>query len=343
MKVLVLVLTVLLAAAPAVAQGRKGKVTGTLVNGTSGGPGQAEKVTLFRLAAGMEPIATLGKVSGSFTLGDIDLEEESAYLLQVTFQSVTYNQRIRFDAGRGANAVFTVYDVTPDPTALEVKTARYLLRRQHDRLRVEKLYVVENKTEPRRTFYDPEGTFRFDLPPNVLEMGSVSASGTSGMPVPQPASPHPDGSGYVTKTAFKPGTTDILVSYDVDYSMGSYVLREKAYYPLSKVLILVEPSDIELHADGWEDLSPEPRNRFSVLRRSNVSKGSTIGLELSGGSEHTAERGRPGGEPPSSQTAHGSITTLPDPARSQKWIIALLMGAALVLGLLTALVPRKTQ
>jgi uncharacterized membrane protein len=33
------------------------------------------------------------------------------------------------------------------------------------------------------------------------------------------------------------------------------------------------------------------------------------------------------------------VTTLPDPMRPQKWIIVLLMGAALAYGLLTALMP----
>jgi cytochrome c-type biogenesis protein CcmH/NrfG len=35
------------------------------------------------------------------------------------------------------------------------------------------------------------------------------------------------------------------------------------------------------------------------------------------------------------------VTTLPDPTRPQKWIIVLLMGAALAYGLLTALIPAK--
>ena len=35
------------------------------------------------------------------------------------------------------------------------------------------------------------------------------------------------------------------------------------------------------------------------------------------------------------------VTILPDPTRPQKWIIVLLMGAALAYGLLTALIPAK--
>lgn len=343
MRRLVLVLTLVLPATHALGQARQSKVRGTLVNGTTGGPGQAEKVTLFRLASGMEPIATLEDVSESFELEGVELEGGSPHLLQVTSRGVNYNQPIRLEPDRETELSFTVYDVTSDPSVLEVKSARYLLRRKHNRLRVEKLYVVENQSKPRQTFYDSEGTFRFHLPTDLLETVSVTVSGAHGMPVPQPVFPALDGSGYATRTAFQPGPTDVVISYDVDYATGSYLLQEEAYYPLAKLLVLVEPSDIELDGDGWENLSPEPRNRFSVLRRSHVVAGSPIELKLSGGSEHAAPMASSEGDGEPPHGAHGRITRLPDQTRRQKWMIAILMGAALAFGLMSGLVPDRVR
>lgn len=317
-----------------------GTVMVTIANGTTGGPGEAEGVTLFRLASGMQPIASLGKVSGSFALENIELEGAGPYLLQVTSSGVNYNQPVTFGPGNESKASFTVFDVTQDPSVLTVRSGRFLLRRELDGLRVEKLYVVANESKPRKTFYDPQGTFRFHVPPDVVDMASVFVSSTTGMPVPQSISPLPDSSGYVTQTAFKPGTTDVTITYAVDYESGGYEIREQAYYALSQMLVLVTPADIEVEGEGWENLTPDPQSRFIVLRQSNIDAGSPIGMTLSGGSEHAADRLA------SEQTgpaAHGQITQLPDPSRYQKWIVVVLMGAALAYGLLAALISDRRR
>jgi hypothetical protein len=345
--VLALVLPVVLLARGVTAQPRGGVVRGTIENGTTGGPGQAEKVTLIHLSSGMEPIRTEESVSGSFTLEGFEVSGETPYLLQVTSGGVHYNQPINFGRGYEANVAVTVFDVTSDWKDVTVSTARYLVRREHDRLRIDKLFVIDNKTEPKKTLYDPDGTFRFVIPPDVAELRSVSASSESGMPVPQSASPLPDGSGYVTRTAFKPGTTDFSVSYDVEYKPEGYRFEDQAFYPLPELLVLVAPADIELDADGWEALGPEPDGRFNVLRRTNVSAGTPLEIFLSGGSEH-AEDLIPSSSSEGESAATGGqsqITVLPDPTSAQKWIVVTLMAAALAYGLLASLIaaPEATR
>lgn len=324
---------VLLSAPYAWGQVRTGSLEATLVNGTTGGPGEAEKVTLFKLAAGMESIAGSSQVQGSFVLENIELEGEGSYLLQVTSAGVNYNQAVNFGSGNEVETSLRVYDVTQDRSCLEVKSARYLLRRQNGLLRVEKLYVVENLCEPRKTFYDSEGTFRFHIPREVAHGTSVLVSAPGDAPVTVAASPLPDGSGYVTHTPFKPGKTDVIIAYDVVDPSGNYQLQEQAYYALSQILVLITPSDVELKADGWENLSPEGRSRFIVLRQSNVEAGSPIDVTLVGGAEPAVE---PVASAPNGPSLHGTVTQLPDPSRPQMWIIVLLMGAVLAYGLVNA-------
>ncbi len=349
--VLLLLLPTALLSRDASAQPRGGIVRATIENGTTGEPGQAEKVTLFRLSSGMEPIHTEESVSGSFTLDEIEVAGETPYLLQITSGGVNYNQPINFGRGYEAEASFTVYDVTNDWQDVAVTTARYLVRREQDLLRIDKLFVIDNQTEPKKTLHDPDGTFRFVIPSDVAELRGVSASSSSGMPVPQPASPLPDGSGYVTRTAFKPGTTDFSISYDVDYTPERYRLQDRAFYPLSEVLVLVAPADIELDAEGWEDLGPEPEGRFNVLRRNDVPAGTPFEILLSGGSDHAEDlipsssnnggSGEAGGQP----SGQPQITVIQDPTSAQKWIVITLMAAALAYGLLTSLIatPETTR
>lgn len=330
------------------AQPRGGILRGTIINGTTGGPGSGEKVTLFQLSSGMEPIKTAENVSGTFVLENIEIAGEAPYLLQITYQGVNYNQPVSFGRGYEAEASFTVYDATDNWEDVKITTARYLLRREHERLRVDKLFVVENRTSPPKTLFDPEGTFRFFIPPDVVELRSVSATSSSGMPVPQPASPDPDGRGFFTRTAFKPGVTDFTVSYDVPYSdTEGYAFRDTAFFPLAEAMILVAPIDIELEAEGWENRGPDPDGRFVVLYRSNVAAGTPLEVDLLGGSELAADlipSSSKGGEGGGETLSSGArITVLPDSTSAQKWILVTLMAAALAYGLLAALVPTPSS
>jgi hypothetical protein len=149
----------------------------------------------------MVPEKQLGAAEGSFEIREIEVEGERPMLLQVTAQGVNYNEPVSFGRGYEAEVEVTVYDLTREwnDRDLEVTTARVLLRREGDHLLADEVYVVENRTSPKKTYHDPERGFRFHLPTSSLrELRSVSARGESGMPVPQQAAQLPDGSGYVT-------------------------------------------------------------------------------------------------------------------------------------------------
>ncbi len=326
-------------------QPRQGVLRGSIVNGTTGEPGLAKKVTLIDITSGMQPLASLNDVNGNFTLENFEVESGKTYLLQVSFDGVIYNSHVDFGQESEVETSLTVYDVTRDWTDIEITTARHLLRRANDRLRVDKLYRVENKTSPPRTLYDMEGSFRFNVPTELERTPAVSShSASSTMPVSQSAFPLADGSGdYFITTAFKPGLTDITVSYDVDYSEERYLFREKITHPLSELLILVAPLDVRLDSEGWEILGPEPEGRFTVLRRPGLASGDQVELELSGGSEYAQGMAAAGSGNGASSRAQ--VTKLPDPTRFHKWVVVLLMGVALTYGLMSALgsVPASSR
>lgn len=342
------------AAALASAQPRGGVLRVHLVDGTHGGDGSAEHVTLLRLGAEMTPVKEMGAVSGRFEVTDFEVEGERPMLLQVTASGVNYNQPVNFFRGYEADVEVTVYDVfdTWDDTLLEITTSRFLYRREGDKLLVDKVFVVENRTSPPRTFYNSDGTFRFNLPTkDLLELHSVSASSALGVPVPQPASPLPDGSGYVTKTAFKPGETQVAVSYEVRYLNSHYQVEGRAFERLAELLVFVAPPDIEITAEGWEDLGVEPEGRFSAIRMRNVAAGTPFRFELSGGSDEarpllpTSEgsTGSSGSAGAPNAAAQGTITRPPDTTRASKWVLIVLMAAALAYGLLAELYPSSSR
>ena len=326
-------------AAPALSQPRGGILRVRLTNGTTGGAGGAEKVTLFRLRNEMVPAKELGAVEGSFEITDIEVEGERPMLLQVTSQGVNYNEPVRFGRGYEAEVVVTVFDVLREWNSrdLEVTTARVLFRREGDRLLVDEVYVIENRTSPKKTYHDPDRGFRFYLPTGSLrELRSVSARGGSGMPVPQQASPLPDGSGYVTRTAFKPGETEMVISYEVGYASDGYRMDSRVFYPLPEYYVFVAPTDVNIEADGWEHLGPEPEGRFVALRRRDVTPETPLSMKLSGGSTSS------GGEEGVRETAPeagAQVAIIPDRTQYSKAVVVMLMAAALAFALLRTLYP----
>jgi hypothetical protein len=346
MKRAVISLCVVGAATAAIAQPRGGVLRVRLVNGTTGEPGRAEKATLFRLRNEMEPAKEVENVSGNFEIADIEVEGEMPMLLQVTSSGVSYNEPVRFGRGYEAEAEITVYDVLPEwNDDLEVETARFVYRRDGDKLLVDKIYVIQNRTSPKKTYYDPEGSFRFVLPTSgLLELHSITARGESGMPVPQQASEDANGRGYVTKTAFKPGETELAVSYEVDYSDAGYRMGEMAFLPVRELYAFVAPADVTVDAEGWEPLGNDPEGRFVAFRKLNVELGDRVELGLSGGSERAIAIGS-GGSSSGVQSAapSGTVTRIPDTTLSGKWLLVLLMAAALAYGLLVTLYPPSAR
>ena len=357
MKLGALTFAMVITAAAAVPQPRGGILTVELVNGTTGGPGSGEKVTLYRLAGEMTPVQELGTVSGRFEITEIELEGQRPMLLQVTSSGVNYNQTIDFGRGYEAQAEITVYDAFHewDDAVLEITTSRFLYRREGDKLLVDKVFVVENRSSPPRTYHNPDGTFRFNLPTDdLLSLHSVSASGASGMPVPQPASPIATGPGYVTKTAFKPGETQIAISYEVGYAGGHYAVDMQSFFVVPELLVFLAPPDMNIEAEGWEILGVEPQGRFSAIRKSDVAAGDPIRFELSGGSPVAPDlvpsrSGSSGAAAAPAATTGGTggtggtVMRLTDPTLASKWVLVILMAAALGYGLLAALFPSSTR
>jgi len=361
-----------------------GPVRVTLVNGTTGEPGRADLLTLYRLGQGMEPVASLEDARASAVL---EAPAEAApgnfprpYLLQATYAGVNYNQPVRLDADGSAEAALTVYDPFDrwEDGGIALTTWRALYRRlprvagaAADTLRADHIFVIENRTTPPRTFASDRETLRFRLPGEDALVGvpSVSATGATGMPVPQ--SPFPvetaaaAGNDYAVRTAFKPGETEVVLSYEVEYPDERHEASLVAPRDSPEVMLLAAPADMMLEipddaagpaAAGWEFLGPDPDAGLNVARKRGVEAGEPVRMVFSGGSAPAADTGptafssppaRPadgagGALPPveapaapgGSASPVGTIGVLPDPTRAGKWALALLMAAALGFGLL---------
>ena len=333
----------------------------TIVNGTTQEPASADLVTLYRLGQGMEPVDQIENPDAQVTL---EAPEEPApgepagggmrpFLLQATYRGVNYNAPVRLTPGETTEAAIVVYDSFEewDEPEIGLSTWRALYRRmpgERDALRVDHIFVVENRTEPPRTFTHDDETLRFRLPPEgvLLELPTISSTGTTGMPVPQSAFAVGDEGDYAIRTAFKPGETEIILSYAVAYDGERYEARLIAPRASPEVLLLASPIDMRLElppgaSPGWEILGPDEEARLTAARKFSVAAGEAVGMIFSGGTPPPTAA-TPGGrqlpglvaQSEEERGAVGTIGRLPDPTIASKWALALLMAAALGFGLL---------
>ncbi len=342
--------TLVLAPAPALA----GPVRVRLVNGTTGAPATVELLTLYRLGEGMEPVASATSAGPEAVLEAPDEGAARPWLLQATHLGVNYNQPVRLGPDGSADVELTVYDTFDAWSAPEIglTTWRALYRRlprsSGDALRVDHILVVENRSDPPRTFVSDEETLRFRLPEEPARRGlpSVSATGATGMPVPQSPFPVGDDGSWAVRTAFKPGETEVLLNYEVSYEGERHEAQLVAPRDSPEVMLLASPPDIFLELPpgappGWEILGPDDAAGLTAARKFDVAAGEAVRLVFRGGSTpaEAGDIGRGGALPPVETPAPdgsqvGTVGRLPDPTLASKWAIALLMAAALGFGLL---------
>ena len=329
----------------------------TIVNGTTQGPASADLVTLYRLGQGMEPVDQIENPDAQVTL---EAPDEAAaaggirpFLLQATYRGVNYNAPVRLTPGETTEAAIVVYDPFDawNEPEIGLSTWRALYRRmpgERDALRVDHIFVVDNRTEPPRTFIprrrDPALPAAAGGP--AARTPTVSSTGETGMPVPQSSFAVGDEGDYAIRTAFKPGETEIVLSYAVAYEGERYEARLIAPRASPEVLLLASPLDIDLELPpgappGWEVLGPDQEARLTAARKFSVAAGEAVGMIFSGGTPSPAAT-TPGGrqlpglvaQSEEERSAVGTVGRLPDPTIASKWALALLMAAALGFGLL---------
>ena len=339
----------------------------TLVNGTTQVGASVDLVTLYRLGQGMEPVDSVENPAEQVTLEAPDQDPAAGtppgggirpFLLQATYRGVNYNAPVRLTPGETTEAAIVVYDPFEEwnDSDIGLSTWRALYRRmpgERDALRVDQIFVVDNRTDPPRTFTSDDETLRFRLPPEgtLLELPTISSTGETGMPVPQSSFAVGDEGDYAIRTAFKPGETEIVLSYAVAYEGERHEAALIAPRASPEVLLLASPLDMDLEIPagappGWELLGADESAGITAARRFDIAAGEAVGMIFSGGTPPPATAGTPSGPPggrplpglvaqsEAERSAVGGIGLLPDPTIASKWALALLMAAALGFGLL---------
>ena len=317
---------------------RAGTVHGTVNNGTTSKPGASVEVILIQLQGGMQPIAnTKTDAAGQFSFDNPNIGAQPM-LVRAVYKGVNFHQPL--PPGKDFVSV-EVFEPTGDAKTISVPSHVVIFQPNGATLIVGEEYGVKNDSKPPQAFFRTEGNFEAVLP-DKAELKQIAASGPSGMPVVQ--APIDKGKNkYAIAFAFRPGESEVRLSYEVPYPNNSATVKLPTAYGGGRLLVVAPPS-VQLTGDGLQMAGQE--QGMNIYERSNVAAGTMITVTLSGTAPapSAANSGGPGGAPGRAENVQGgdaaaTIQSVPGRLDSLKWP---LIGGFCVLFILAAiLLARK--
>lgn len=328
------VLSTIFAAFLLASSAQAGTATGTVINRTTGRPVPNVDLDLLAPTQGMKVLASVkSDAQGQFTATS-DAIGAGPVLIRVTYQGVSFNTFL--PPGRPSIEV-EVFNVSKDPKTITAVNHVVIFQPRGDKLIGAEEYTVQNNSQPVVAYFRTEGNFDFLLPENAA-LQQVSATSTLGMDVPQ-ASIEKGKGRFAIAYAFRPGQTNIRLSYELPYPDAKATVKLPTAFPGMKLLV-VAPVGVTLSGDGLTAAGQE--QGMAVFSHEPLAAKATLTVNVSGvGSAQTADGGSSpvqsggqGGMPQegNSRTGGQDVQAVPGRLDVLKWPILIGFAALFALG-----------
>jgi hypothetical protein len=228
-----------------------GTLSGTVVNRTTGKAEAGVALDLLSPTQGMAELATVtSDEQGRFSVTK-DSIGMGPILIRATFHDVSFNT---FAPPGRPNVDVEVYDISKDPKGITVPQHVVIFETRNDKLIGAEEYTVQNNSQPPSAYFRTEGNFDFAIPEQGT-LAEVSTTTTMGMPVNQASIDKGKGR-YAIAFAFRPGETNVRLSYELPYPKNAATLKLPATYAGAKMLVVVPPG-ITVTGDGLTSAGQE--------------------------------------------------------------------------------------
>jgi hypothetical protein len=285
-----------------------GKISGQVVNGTTGSPVSNQKLQLLMPRGGMQQVATaVTDSSGHFVVAASDLAPDSFYLLQATYQDVNYHAPVKFDDRGQAQVDITVYESTRTAPPLRIESARIVVRAEGDKAHVQEMFAIRNPADPPRSYVNADGTFLFHLAKTAANPTGAVA-GLMNMPLPEPVNPGKGPGDFYIQYPLKPGLTVMMVAYDSDYVSSKLDLADSVAYPIDSVELLVAPSNLSVDSSLFKAAGADAETGSQKYLAESVPPNAPLAASVSG--EAAASEAAAGGA--SASPADSEVKTVPN-------------------------------
>jgi hypothetical protein len=259
-----------------------GKISGQVVNGTTGSPVANQTLQLLTPRGGMQQAATATTdASGHFTIESSDLATDSFYLLQATYQDVSYHAPVKFNDRGQAQVDVTVYDSTRTAPPVRIQTARIIVHAEGSKVHVQEMFAIRNSSDPPHSYLNVDGTFLFHLAKTSSDP-SAAVAGLMNMPLPQPVNPGKGPGDYYIQYALKPGLTVMMIAYDGDYASSKLDFSDSVGYPVDSVELLVSPANLSVDSAMFKAEGADAETGSAKYLAENVSPNAALVASISG-------------------------------------------------------------
>ena len=327
-----------------------GTLQGTVRNGTTGQPAAGVDVILIQLQGGMQPVEnTKTDAQGHFEFTHPQIGA-GPMLVRAVYRGVNYHEPI--PPGK-TTAEVQVFEPTDKAGTFAIAARAVILQPNATDLLVGEEYSIENKTQPPMAYFHQNGSFVFALPDGA-QLSQVSAAGASGMPVVQGTIDKGKGLEAID-FPFRPGESNVRVSYKVPYAASETKLRISSPYAVARLAVFAPPG-VTITGEGFSPAGQE--QGFNAYMRESVAANTPVIVKVSGtapmqsSSQGGGAAGGGGGMPaggaagsagtqdPSvnsraesgGDAATATATTIPARLDSLKWILVGGFGAIFALG-----------
>ena len=315
-----------------------GTVRGTVKNGTTGQMAAGIELVLLQPMNGMQEVAhSKSGAQGEFTFDHPGLGTQPM-LVQADYHGIHFNQM----APPGVGTVeVDIFEPTKDPKTIDVASHFIIFQPNGATLKVAEEYQVENKSQPPHAYFRTDGTFDFTLPEKGA-LQEVAAAGTAGMPVTQLPIDKKNNR-YSIAYAFRPGDSTVRYSYELPYPGNAATLKIPTIYPGGRLLLVAPPS---MQVSGEQFVATGQEQGMNLYLRQDVPAGTLVAVNVSGtapvgNAGGGADAGPQGRDAQNGGAESGGVEVQAVPSRldSMKW--PLLVGFAVVFGVLAYLLSRK--
>jgi hypothetical protein len=195
-------------------------------------------------------------------------------LVRAVYRGVNYHEPI--PPGK-TTAEVQVFEPTDKAGTFAIAARAVILQPNASDLLVGEEYSIENKTQPPMAYFHQNGSFVFALPDGA-QLSQVSAAGASGMPVVQGTIDKGKGLEAID-FPFRPGESNVRVSYKVPYAGNETKLRISSPYAVERLAVFAPPG-VTVTGDGFSPAGQE--QGFNAYMREAVAANSPVIVHVSG-------------------------------------------------------------
>lgn len=253
-----------------------------IINGTTGQSGRADSIKLIALAGGMVPIYEENEKQGEFSLPTQTVDERTPILIQVNYRGVNYNKMVPpVPKMRADVQEVVVYDTTDEKNFLNIRGLLQISKGENH-LRVYKLFLLSNKTNPKKSISNSGGLEIF-VPENAVEVSGQLVQGEKGMPVPLNLTKGV--LGRIMERPILPGESSLQISYIIPGSGDTMDLEDRLTIEKeNETLLFFKPIDMKISStNALEALADEDMPEGMKAYRVQYDSERKVKLSFSGG------------------------------------------------------------